>query len=92
MIGMILNPTTLITLIMGYKPFAAILAAIRWGRDNEDRARHHYVAHMKRAGFRDIKVCPTGLSLMLVYSFIGASGDGLIYEPQDHGQCTGDRA
>ena len=95
MFGMILNqreetnPTTPITRIMGYKAFTAIPAAMRWGRDNEDRARRHYVAHMKRAGFKDIKVSPSGLSLMPAYSFIGASGDGWIHEPRDHGVKKG---
>ena len=76
------NPTSLITCIMGYKPFTAIPAVIRWGRDNEDLARRHYVAHVKQTGFKVIKVSPSGLTLILAYSFIGASGDGWI---QNHG-------
>ena len=50
------NPTALITRIMGYKPFTAIPPAIRWGREKEDQARHHYVVYMKQIGFKDIKV------------------------------------
>ena len=42
----------------------------------------HYVAHMKQTGFKDITVSPSGLTLILAYSFIGASGDGWI---QNHG-------
>ena len=55
---------------MGYKPFTAMPAAIRWGRDYEDLARCHYVAHVKQTGFKDIKVSPSGLSLILAYSFL----------------------
>ena len=65
---------------MGYKPFTAI-PAIRWGREKEDRARHHYVVYMKQIGFKDIKVS--------MHSFIGAASDGWIHEPRDHGAKKG---
>ena len=39
---------------------------------------------MKHAGFTDITVSPSGLTLMPSHSFIGASGDGWIHEPRDH--------
>ena len=44
---------------------------------------------MKQAGFKDIKVSPSGLTLMFTHSFIGASGDGWIREPRDHGAKKG---
>ena len=80
------NPIALITCIMGYKPFTAIPAAIRWGRDNEYWARHHYVAHMRQAGFKDIKVSLSNLTIMPAYLFIG---DGWIHEPWGHGVKKG---
>ena len=83
------NPTALITRIMGYEPFIAIPPAIRWGRENEDWARRHYVVCMKQRGLEDIKVNPSGLTPMSTHSFIGASGDGWIHEPRDHGAKKG---
>ena len=59
------------------------------GRDNENQARRHYVAHMKHAGFTDITVSPSGLTLTPSHSFIGVSGDGWIHEPRDHGVNRG---
>ena len=82
------DPTALITCIMSYKPFTAIPLAIRWRRENEDRARRHYVAYMKQRGFDDIIVSPSGLTLMSTHS-IGASGDGWIHEPRDNGAKKG---
>ena len=83
------NPIALITRIMGYKPFTAIPPTVGWGRENEDRARRHYVVYMKQIGIKDIKVSPSGLTLIPTHSFIGASGDGWIHEPRDHGAKKG---
>ena len=83
------TPTALITRLMGYQPFTGMVPAIKWGRDNESRARLSYVTHMKQAGFKDVSVSPSGLTLMSCHSFIGASGDGWIHEPRDHGVRKG---
>ena len=83
------NPTALNTRIMGYKPFTAKPPVIRWGRENADRARCHYVVYMKQRGFEDIKVSPSDFTMMSMHSFIGASGDGWIHEPRDHGAKKG---
>ena len=74
---------------MGYKPFTAIPPAIRWDRKKEDRARHHHIVYMKQTGFKDIKVSPSGPTLMSTHSFIGASGDEWIHEPRDLGAKKG---
>ena len=41
--------------ILSYKPFTAI-PAIRWGREKEDWARHHYIVYRSQQGSRASKL------------------------------------
>ena len=51
--------------------------ALRWVKDNEERARTKYVANRMEAG-EVMTVSPTGLSLHPGMSYLGASADGYI--------------
>ena len=50
---------------------------IRWGKDNEDRARQCYIENRQQCG-EDMVVEASGLHLMPDRSFIGASSDGKV--------------
>ena len=64
--------------IMGYnEPMKKLPPQIRWGRDNEDRARQCYIENRQQYG-EDMEVKASGLHLMPDKSFIGASSDGKV--------------
>ena len=64
--------------IMGYNgPMKKVPLQIRWGKDNEDRARQCYIENRQRCG-EDVEVEASGLHLMPDKSFIGASSDGKV--------------
>ena len=70
------DSTRLVTDIMGYNgPLRHLPPALRWGQQNEIKARQCYV--MNRQAFKeDMIVEPTGLHLLPGKSFLGASSDG----------------
>ena len=76
------RPTTdscrLVKDIMGYNgPLKKIPPQIRWGRENEAKARHCYIENRRQCG-EDMVVEASGLHLLPNKSFIGASPDGRI--------------
>lgn len=72
------DPTRLIIDIMGYNgPLEHLPPAIRWGRENEAKARKCYLEGRQAVG-EDMVVQPTGLHLLPEKSFLGASSDGKI--------------
>ena len=63
---------------MGYNgPIKKVPPQIRWGNDNEDKARKCYIEDRKKYG-EDMEVEASGLHLMPDRCFIGASSDGKI--------------
>jgi len=82
------TPTeTKVAQLMGYKP--TILApALRWGRDNEPRARQAYINHMNTHGHQ-IVVEECGLHLHPDYSYLGASSDGKVVDSSLDTLCCG---
>lgn len=72
------DPTRLVIDIMGYSgPLEHLPPAIRWGKENEAKARLCYLEDRQAAG-EDMIVQPTGLHLLPDKSFLGASSDGKI--------------
>ena len=76
------RPTTdsrrLVRDIMGYNgPLKNIPPQIRWGRENEGKARDCYIKNRQQCG-EDMVVEASGLHLLPDKSFIGASSDGKV--------------
>jgi len=64
--------------VMGYNGLMKkVPPQIRWGKDNEDRARQCYIKNRQQYG-EDMEVEASGLHLMPDRSFIGASSDGKV--------------
>ena len=57
---------------------SAIPPQIKWGKENEARAREAYRAKMRSLEHRGIECQPCGLTLMPEHSYLGESGDGII--------------
>ena len=63
---------------MGYNgPLEHLPPAIRWGKENEAKARQCYLEGRQAVG-KDMVVEPTGLHFLPDKSFLGASSDGKI--------------
>jgi len=72
------DPTRLVIDIMGYNgPLRHLPPAMRWGKENEAKARECYLVNRQSVG-EDMVVQPTGLHLLPEKSFLGASSDGKI--------------
>ncbi|XP_065186795.1 uncharacterized protein LOC135817518 [Sycon ciliatum] len=69
------EPVSLLAGIMGYTTISALPPAMRWGVENEPRARDMYLSVALEDG-KNITVRECGLSLHRDYHFIGASSDG----------------
>ena len=70
-------PNSICKRLMGYTGLKGIPLPMKLGGDNETRARDAYLARMKVLGHKDIQCKPSGLTLMPLQSFLGASADGL---------------
>lgn len=83
------DPKNLVGSLMGYKEEMRFLPpAIRWGHDNEPRARAAYEAYMQKEGV-DVRVSACGLHLDGAHSFLGASSDGKVVDNSLDTLCTG---
>ena len=72
------DPTRLVIDIMGYNgPLRHLPPAMRWGKENEAKARECYLVNRQSVG-EDMVVQPTGLHLLPEKSFLAASSDGKI--------------
>lgn len=72
------DPRRLVRDIMGYAPpMKRLPPQIRWGLENEDKARRCYIENRRVAGETMI-VKQSGLHLMPEKAFLGASSDGLV--------------
>jgi len=72
------DPRRLIRDIMGYNgPLKKVPPQIRWGRENEERARRCYTEYRRQCG-EDMIVEASGLHLLPEKSFIGAFSDGKV--------------
>ena len=70
------NSRRLVKDLMGYsRPMTTLPPQIRWGRENEERARKCYVANRCAVGEMMV-VEESGLHLMPDKSYLGASSDG----------------
>ena len=64
--------------IMGYGgPMKTLPPQIHWGKENEERARKHYIENRKDVG-ELMEVLPSGLHLMPEKAYLGASTDGIV--------------
>ena len=72
------DPSRLVKAIMGYGGgMKGLPPAIRWGRDNEPKARQLYIHDRKGKG-EIMHVRDSGLTLLEEKSFLGASSDGIV--------------
>ncbi|CAG2188608.1 unnamed protein product [Mytilus edulis] len=60
--------------------YSSLPQAIQWGVDNEDRARAQYIELKQCMQYDDFKVETAGLTLNNIYSFLGATSDGIVIE------------
>ena len=63
------------------KPFLYLPKAIKWGRDNEEKARQKYVQYMENKGHKQLKVSPAGFVVHPQKGWLGASPDGWVIDP-----------
>ena len=77
-------PNSICKRLMGYTELKGIPLPMKWGRDNEARARDAHLARMKALGHKDIQCKPSGLTLMPSHAFLGASADGIIVNHRHH--------
>ncbi|XP_062514511.1 uncharacterized protein LOC134190103 [Corticium candelabrum] len=76
-------PDPLVKIILGYTRIPTWLPAIRWGQDNEVVARLFYLEMQRRRGHAGIQVSECGLFVDTEHGWLGASPDGLIYDPSN---------
>ena len=75
--------------IMGYgRPMQHVPPQIRWGKQNEDKARQLYIENRKAVG-EIMQVTCCGLHLMPEKSYLGASSDGKVFCTSVDTCCTG---
>ena len=72
-----MNPAVLVKSIMGYQEKFVSTPAMKWGRDNEEKARRKYIQEREAVGEK-MSVRETGLTLCPTMSYIGASADGYV--------------
>ena len=70
-------PTSLIKSIMQYTSPNSAIPALKWGRENEDRARKEHNTQMK-ADHANFSVKSSVLCLNTEYLYLGATPDGFI--------------
>lgn len=70
-------PTSLVKRIMQYSPVPDI-PALKWGRENEDKARSEYVLTVDAKHQNTLVVDDCGLVVDPQFSCLGASPDGLV--------------
>ena len=56
-------------------------APIKWGRENENRARLMYEKHMNATGHLGLTVRPCGFIIHPCKCWLGASPDGVVVDP-----------
>ena len=75
--------------IMGYgRPMQHVPPQIRWGKQNEDKARQRYIENRKAVG-EIMQVTCCGLHLMPEKSYLGASSDGKVFCTSVDTCCNG---
>ena len=75
------SPDNLVISLMGYKSVSTINhPALLWGTSHETVARMDYVTVMHRLGHQ-VVVKESGLTLLADKSYLGASSDGRVYDP-----------
>ena len=57
-------------------------AQMRWGLEKESVARNGYIKAMNSKGHGEFCVTSCGLTLLPSHSYLGASADGIIIDPQ----------
>ena len=70
-------PKAIVKKIMQYYPSAENVPALKWGRDNEDRARNEYIT-LEKGKHNNLVVRPSGLVVHPNHPLLGASPDGFV--------------
>ena len=70
------------------RPMQHVPPQIRWGKQNEDKARQLYIENRKAVG-EIMQVTCCGLHLMPEKSYLGASSDGKVFCTSVDTCCTG---
>ena len=65
------------------EPKAFSTEATRYGIDMEPVAVKEYVAYQQNNGHPELSVCASGFIINTAYSFLGASPDGVVYDPSN---------
>ena len=68
--------------MMGYSHMSGLPVQMRWGLEKESVARNCYIKTMNSKGHGEFCVMSSGLTLLLSHSYLGASADGIIIDPQ----------
>ena len=80
-------PDHLVADIMGYSDHVST-PAMRWGKNNEDRACAAYLTYMRGKG-HDIEYVPSGLHLHCESTFLGAGSDGHVFDSTENCYTAG---
>ena len=70
-------PTSLVNSIMQYQTINPNIPALRWGRQNEDKAKNNYYRDMVRT-HGDFEMHTAGILISTKYPFLGATPDGVV--------------
>ena len=71
------DPAVLVKSFMGYQKKCFSTPAMKWGRDNEEKAHKMYIQEREAVGEK-MSVWETGPTLCPKMSYIGASDDGYV--------------
>lgn len=80
-------PDCLVLQLVQPKKFSS--PAIQYGIDNEPIALAEYVAYHHACGNTDLTTSPSGFIISLSHPFLGASPDGVVYDPSNIQQPFG---
>ena len=72
-------PDNLVLKILQQKQFSS--PAVQWGKENESAACREYVTFQHMNGHPDLVFTQSGFFISEEYPFLGATPDGLIYDP-----------
>ena len=80
-------PDSLVLRIIQPRSFSTV--ATKYGLEKEAVAVKEYVSHQHSYGHPDLTVSPSGFIVSCTHSFLGASPDGVVYDPSNMSQPFG---
>ena len=82
-LGQKARSSALLMSVLYSKPLFPLPAAIKWGLDNEEKARQAYAVYIRRGGHPTIEVINCGFFIPQEEEWFGASPDGIVLDKSD---------